>query len=94
MAGYSLPVTPVDPGTTGLIASFRSMATPMMLLAATMAQSLVRQPTRRVRLGQAIQLNGVDQMVDVNAVGISGAAPRTIAGWARGCLGGRLAELD
>ncbi len=35
------------------------------------------------KIGQAIQLNGVDQMVDVNAVGISGAAPRTIAGWAR-----------
>ena len=47
-----------------------------------MAPSLVRRPTPG-KIGQAIQLNGVDQMVDVGAVGISGAAPRTIAGWAR-----------
>ncbi|MBM4028863.1 MAG: hypothetical protein FJ280_26230 [Planctomycetes bacterium] len=33
--------------------------------------------------GQAILLDGVDDVVNVGAVGISGAAPRTIAGWAK-----------
>jgi hypothetical protein len=33
--------------------------------------------------GQAISLDGVDDYVSVAGVGISGAAPRTIAGWAR-----------
>ncbi|MCK4294226.1 MAG: LamG domain-containing protein, partial [Planctomycetes bacterium] len=33
--------------------------------------------------GQAISLDGADDWVDVGGVGISGAAPRTIAGWAK-----------
>jgi hypothetical protein len=33
--------------------------------------------------GQAINLDGVDDYVSVAGVGISGAAPRTIAGWAK-----------
>jgi hypothetical protein len=33
--------------------------------------------------GQAISLDGVDDYVSVAGVGISGAAPRTIAGWAK-----------
>jgi hypothetical protein len=33
--------------------------------------------------GQAIHLDGIDDWVSVGSVGISGAAPRTIAGWAK-----------
>jgi len=33
--------------------------------------------------GQAVQLNGSDAYVSVTGVGITGAAPRTIAGWAK-----------
>ncbi len=33
--------------------------------------------------GQAVQLNGTDAYVSVAGVGITGAAPRTIAGWAK-----------
>jgi len=33
--------------------------------------------------GQAIQMDGVDDFVVVGSVGISGAMPRTIAGWAK-----------
>lgn len=35
------------------------------------------------KIGQAIVLDGVDDVVNVGALGISGAAPRTIAGWIR-----------
>jgi hypothetical protein len=35
------------------------------------------------RVGQALNLDGSDDWVNVGSVGISGAAPRTIAGWAK-----------
>jgi hypothetical protein len=35
------------------------------------------------KVGDAINLDGVDDFVSVGSVGISGAAPRTIAGWAK-----------
>ncbi|MBN2131760.1 MAG: LamG domain-containing protein, partial [Sedimentisphaerales bacterium] len=33
--------------------------------------------------GGALSLDGVDDYVDIGAVGVSGAAPRTVAGWAK-----------
>ncbi len=76
-------VTPVDPGTTGLIAHFPFDGNTNDVVGGHNG-TVVGTPTYEAgKIGQAIQLNGVDQMVDVNAVGISGAAPRTIAGWAR-----------
>ncbi|MHC5059129.1 MAG: LamG domain-containing protein, partial [Planctomycetota bacterium] len=37
----------------------------------------------RGRLGGALEFDGKDDYVEVGSVGVSGAAPRTIAGWAR-----------
>jgi len=34
-------------------------------------------------VGGALSLDGVDDYVDIGAVGVTGAAPRTIAGWAK-----------
>jgi hypothetical protein len=76
-------VTPADPGTTGLVAYYPFNGNANDTVGGHNG-TIVGTPTYAAgKIGQAIQLNGVDQMVDVGAVGISGAAPRTIAGWSR-----------
>jgi hypothetical protein len=76
-------VTPADPGTTGLIARYPFDGNANDVVGGHNG-TVVGTPTYAAgQIGQAIQLNGVDQMVDVGPVGISGAAARTIAGWAK-----------
>jgi len=79
-----LQITPVNPGTAGLVAQYPFNGNANDAVGGHNG-TVSGTPTYAAgRVSQAIQLNGVDQMVDVGAVGISGAAPRTIAGWARG----------
>jgi hypothetical protein len=76
-------VTPADPGTTGLVAYYPFNGNANDTVGGHNG-TIVGTPTYATgKIGQAIQLNGVDQMVDVGSVGISGAAPRTVSGWAK-----------
>jgi hypothetical protein len=76
-------VTPADPGTTGLVAYYPFNGNANDTVGGHNG-TIVGTPTYATgKIGQAILLNGVDQMVDVGSVGISGAAPRTISGWAK-----------
>jgi len=76
-------VTPVDPGTTGLVAKypFNGNANDSVGGHNGTTSGLPAYTTGKV--GQAILLDGVDDVVNVGPVGISGAAARTIAGWAK-----------
>jgi hypothetical protein len=76
-------VTPADPGTTGLIAQYPFNGNANDTVGGHNGTTVGTPTYAAGKIGQAIQLNGVDQMVDVGAVGVSGAAPRTIAGWAK-----------
>ena len=76
-------VTPADPGTTALIARYPFDGNANDVVGGHNG-TVTGAPTYAVgQIGQAIQLNGVDQYVDVGPVGISGAAARTISGWAK-----------
>jgi hypothetical protein len=76
-------ITPLDPGTSGLIAHypFNGNANDVVGGHNGTTTGVVAYTTGKI--GQAILLDGVDDMVTVGAVGVSGAAPRTIGGWAR-----------
>jgi hypothetical protein len=76
-------VTPVDPGTAGLTAHYPLNGNTNDVAGGNngTTSGIVSYTTGKV--GQAILFDGVDDLVTVGAVGISGAAPRTIAGWAR-----------
>jgi len=76
-------VTPTDPGTSGLIAhyAFNGNANDVVGGHNGTTSGIVSYTAGKV--GQAILLDGVDDMVTVGPVGISGAAPRTISGWVR-----------
>jgi hypothetical protein len=76
-------VTPADPGTTGLIAHYPFNGNTNDVVGAHNGTTVGTPVYATGKIGQAILLNGVDQMVDVGSVGISGAAPRTISGWAK-----------
>jgi len=76
-------VTPADPGTTGLIAHYPFNGNANDTVGGHNGTTVGTPTYAAGKIGQAIQLNGVDQMVDVGPVGVSGAAPRTIAGWAK-----------
>jgi hypothetical protein len=76
-------VTPADPGTTGLIAHYPFNGNTNDVVGAHNGTTVGTPVYTTGKIGQAIQLNGVDQMVDVGSVGISGAAPRTVSGWAK-----------
>ncbi len=76
-------ITPVNPGTTGLIAHYPFDGNTNDVVGGHNG-TVVGTPTYAAgKVSQAILLNGVDQMVDVGSVGISGAAPRTVSGWAK-----------
>ena len=83
---YPLPrqvVTPVQPAATGLAAryAFEGNANDS---AGGHNGTPNGGPTYVLgKIGQAISLDGVDDYVAVGSVGISGAAPRSIAGWAK-----------
>jgi hypothetical protein len=76
-------VTPVDPGTTGLIAHYPFNGNANDVVGAYNGTTAGLPVYATGKIGQAIQLDGVDDMVTVGAVGISGAAARTIAGWSK-----------
>ncbi len=76
-------VTPVNPGTTGLIAQYPFEGNANDAVGGHNGTTISLPTYTTGKIGQAILLDGIDDMVDVGAVGISGAAPRTIAGWAK-----------
>jgi hypothetical protein len=76
-------VTPVDPGTTGLVAQYPFNGNTNDAVGGHNGTITGLPVYTTGKVGQAIQLNGIDDMVTVGAVGISGAAVRTIAGWAK-----------
>jgi hypothetical protein len=76
-------VTPVNPGTTGLIAQYPFEGNANDVVGGHNGTTISLPTYTTGKIGQAILLDGIDDMVDVGAVGISGAAARTIAGWAR-----------
>jgi len=76
-------VTPVNPGTNGLIAHYPFDGNTNDVVGGHNG-TVIGVPTYTTgKIGQAILLNGVDNYVRVGSVGISGAAPRTISGWAK-----------
>ncbi len=81
-------ITPVDPGTNGLIAKFTFNGDTSDssgnghngIVVGTDGTGIVNDPVR----GQVLSLpGGDDQYVEVGVVGISGTMPRTIACWAK-----------
>jgi len=81
--GTGYQVTPANPGTTNLVAHypFNGNANDVVGGHNGTTSGLVTYGPGKV--GQAILLDGVDDLVTVGPVGISGAAARTIAGWAK-----------
>ena len=76
-------VTPVNPVTTGLIAHYPFDGNANDVVGGHNG-AVIGVPTYTTgKIGQAILLNGVDNYVRVGSVGISGAAPRTVSGWAK-----------
>jgi hypothetical protein len=78
-----LQITPVDPGTTGLIARYPFDGNVNDVVGGHNGTTVGMPSYAAGKIGQAILLDGVDDVVNVGAVGISGAAARTIAGWAK-----------
>jgi len=76
-------VTPVDPGSAGLIAHYPFNGNTNDAVGGHHGTTTGLVSYAAGKIGQAIVLDGVDDLVTVGAVGISGAAPRTIAGWAK-----------
>jgi len=76
-------VTPVDPGTAGLVARYRfeGDANDAVGDHNGVTSDIVTYGAGKV--GQAIILDGVNDYVIVGSVGIGGDAPRTISGWAK-----------
>jgi hypothetical protein len=76
-------VTPVNPGSTGLIAHYPFEGNANDVVGGhngTISGVVTYGPGK---IGQAIVLDGVGSLVTVGPVGISGVAARTIAGWVR-----------
>jgi hypothetical protein len=83
---YPLPrqlVTPVQPDPAGLAARFAFEGNANDSVGGHNGTPNGGPLYALGKIGQAISLDGVDDHVVVGSVGISGAAPRTIAGWAK-----------
>jgi len=78
-----LQITPVNPGTAGLVAQYPFNGNANDVVGGHNGTTTGAPVYVAGKIGQAILLNGVSDMVTVGAVGISGAAPRTIAGWSK-----------
>ncbi len=76
-------VTPVDPGTTGLIAHYPFDGNTNDVVGGHNGTATGTPAYTTGKVGQAILLDGVDDYVSVDSVGISGAAARTVSGWAK-----------
>jgi hypothetical protein len=83
---YALPrqlITPVQPAATGLAARFAFEGNANDSAGGHNGTPNGGPTYAAGKLGQAISLDGTNDYVAVGNVGISGAAPRTIAGWAK-----------
>ncbi len=83
---YPLPrqaVTPVQPAATGLAARFAFEGNANDSAGGHNGTANGGPTYALGKIGQAISLDGLDDHVVVGSVGISGTAPRTIAGWAK-----------
>ena len=78
-----LQITPVDPGTTGLIAHYPFNGNTNDVVGGHNGTATGTPVYTTGKVGQAILLDGVDDYVRVDSVGISGAAARTVSGWAK-----------
>ena len=77
-------VTPVEPDTTNLVAHYAFDGNLSDGSGKGFNGTAVGQVAYGAGVeGQALQLNGTDAYVTVAGVGVAGAAPRTIAGWAK-----------
>jgi len=76
-------ITPVNPGTTGLVAQYPFNGNANDSVGGHNGTTTGTPAYTTGKIGQAILLDGVDDLVTVGAVGVSGAAQRTIAGWAK-----------
>jgi hypothetical protein len=76
-------VTPSDPGTSGLIAHYPFNGNANDVVGGHNGTTTGFVSYGAGKIGQAIILDGVDDLVTVGPVGISGAAPRTISGWVK-----------
>jgi hypothetical protein len=76
-------ITPANPGTTGLVAQYPFNGNTNDAVGGHNGTATGGPAYTTGKVGQAILLDGVDDVVNVGAVGISGAAARTIAGWAK-----------
>ena len=82
--GTGYLVTPDDPGTNGLAGYWRFDGNANDASGNGRNGTPMGMPTYTAgKFGQAIRFDGVDDYVVIGAVGISGAAPRTISGWAK-----------
>ena len=83
---YPLPrqlVTPVQPDPNGLAARFALEGNVNDGVGGHNGTANGGPTYGAGKIGQAIVLDGVDDYVVIGSVGISGTAPRTIAGWAK-----------
>jgi hypothetical protein len=83
---YALPrqlITPVQPAATGLAARFAFEGNANDSAGGHNGTPNGGPTYAAGKFGQAINLDGTNDYVVVGSVGISGAAPRTIAGWAK-----------
>jgi len=81
--GTGYEITPVNPGTTNLLARYAFDGNSNDSVGGHHGTASGAPSYAAGKVGQAIILDGVDDFVTVGAVGISGAAPRTIAGWVK-----------
>jgi len=76
-------VTPTDPGTASLVAHYPLNGNANDVVGGHNGTTSGIVSYGAGKIGQAIVLDGVDDYVVAGSVGISGAAPRTISGWAK-----------
>ncbi len=76
-------VTPTDPGNSGLIAHYPFNGNANDVVGGHNGTTSGMVTYGAGKIGQAIILDGVDDLVTVGSVGVSGAAARTISGWVK-----------
>jgi hypothetical protein len=77
------PITPVQPDPAGLVARFAFDGNANDSAGGHNGTANGNPTYAPGKIGQAISLDGFDDVIVVGNVGITGAAPRTIAGWAK-----------
>ncbi len=87
-------ITPVQPDPAGLVAQFNFEGNANDSAGGHDGVPNGGPTYQMGKFGQAITLDGVDDHVVVGSVGISGADPRTIAGWAKASIMTSTAWVD